>query len=55
MIQFWESDEEFAANLQILWDKNTLDYMHYETTYYVVNCLFKKLTGMVEDCAKRTL
>ena len=25
---FWESDEDFPASLQILTDKNILDYMH---------------------------
>ena len=32
-------DEEFPAQLSVLFDENTLQYMHYETTYYVVNCL----------------
>lgn len=49
IVQFWESDEEFEASFQILWDKNTLDYMHYETTYYAVNHLVKRLKEEMEE------
>lgn len=53
-IQFWESDEEFPASFQILWDKNTLDYMHYETTYYVVNHIFHRLRELMESANQKT-
>lgn len=43
VVQFWESDEEFSASFQVLWDKNILNYMHYETTYYVMEHLIKRL------------
>ena len=33
IIRFWEADDEFPASLQILADRNTLDYMHYVCTY----------------------
>lgn len=49
LVEFWESDEEFPASFQILWDKNTLDYMHYETTYYVRNHLIKRLRETMEQ------
>ena len=42
-ICFWESDEDFPASLQILVDKNILDYMHYETLMFALVHLFGRL------------
>ena len=42
-IRFWEADEEFPASLQILADKNTPDYMHYETLMFALSHLFERL------------
>lgn len=43
IFQFWNSDEEFPASLQILVDKNILQYMKYETMWFAIshlmNCL----------------
>ena len=43
ILRFWESDEDFPASLQILVDKNILDYMHYESLMFAIthmlNCL----------------
>lgn len=45
-LNFWESDEDFPASLQILVDKNILEYMHYETVMFavthVLDCLKNK-------------
>lgn len=48
-IQFWEADEEFPASLQILWDLNTLDFLHYETTYYVAGHLLHRLRELMAE------
>ena len=37
LVQFWCSDEDFPASLQFLYDENLLQFMHYETTWYVSN------------------
>ena len=42
-LRFYYGDEEFPAQLSVLFDENTLQYMHYETTYYVVNCLMGRV------------
>lgn len=42
-LRFWESDEEFPASLQILVDKNILDYMHYETLMFAISHLLNRL------------
>ena len=36
ILRFWDADEEFPASLQILVDKNILDYMHYETLMFAL-------------------
>ena len=48
-IQFWNSDEDFEAQLQIFMDKNILQFIRYETVWYVVTTLMKRLTEGLED------
>ena len=47
-VQFWNSDEEFEAQLQVFLDKNILDFMRYETVWYAVSHLLKRLTEEME-------
>ncbi len=42
-LHFWFADEEFAPSLRILWDANALQYIRYETMYYVIDCLRARL------------
>lgn len=42
-IQFWEGDEEFPPRLRFLWDENALMYIKYETMYYAVNLLMRRI------------
>lgn len=48
ILQFWDADEEFEAVLRVLWDENTLDYMHYETTFYATSHLVERLVELSE-------
>lgn len=41
--QFWDADDEFPANIKYLFDENALQFMHYETLWYVMNCLADRL------------
>ena len=43
VLQFWDSDEEFGPAVKIMWDENVLDYMRYETTFYAVSHLWRRL------------
>ena len=43
IIHFWKTDDEFPASLQILADRNILDYMHYETLMFALTHLFQRL------------
>lgn len=45
--EFWDGDEEFPPNIQFLWDKNSLQFMHYETLWYIV--------GFVEEELRRRI
>lgn len=48
-LQFWEADEEFAANLRLLLDENILQYMHYETIYFMLGHLLKRIRQTIEN------
>jgi len=43
ILQFWKSDEEFPASLKMMWDENILDFVHYETSYYILNHVFDRI------------
>lgn len=42
-LKFYLSDEEFPAQLVMLWDNEILKYMRYETTYYVMGHVYRRL------------
>lgn len=48
MVQFWNSDDEFPAALHLLWDKNILDFMHFETVWYAAGHLTDRLLELAE-------
>jgi len=52
MIQFWESDEEFPANLQILWDENIMDYVHFETSFFIAFHVLRRICELIEKMEK---
>lgn len=43
IFQFWDGDEEFAPKTMFLWDRNSLQFMHFETLYYVMQDVMGKL------------
>lgn len=48
-IQFWNSDDEFEAQLQIFMDKNILDFIRYETVWYAAGHLMRRLTEEMKE------
>lgn len=46
-MRFWDGDDEFKPKIQLLWDKNALDFMHFETTYYVQGYLLERLAELL--------
>ncbi len=43
LVKFYCSDEEFPPTLILLWDKNILHFLRYETVYYLAGCLISRL------------
>jgi len=43
LFQFWDGDDEFPASIKYLFDETALQYMHYETLWYVMNSLADRL------------
>lgn len=38
-LKFYFGDEEFPPSLTLLWDRNSLSFVRYETLYYIAGCL----------------
>ncbi len=51
MLQFWDADEEFGAVLKFMWDKNTTDFMHYETVAFATGHMIERLKDCMEKAA----
>ena len=43
LFQFWESDDEFEAEMKLKWDTNVLSYMRFETVYYAMGHVLQRL------------
>lgn len=48
LLQFWKGDEEFPPKLLILWDRNTDQFLHFETTFYLQGDLLERLKNTME-------
>lgn len=44
-LKFYFGDEEFPPQLTFLWDKNILQFVRYETVYYIAGCIRERLQG----------
>lgn len=44
---FWDADDDFSAQVQILLDQKVLDFVHYETTGCMISDLFEKICSAV--------
>ena len=49
LFQFWEGDEEFSPQVRVLWDRNTMQYLHFETIYYLQGDLMERLQNNMEE------
>ncbi len=45
-VKFYHADDEFPASMTLLWDKNTLQFIRYETVYYLAGCLRQRLDAL---------
>ena len=44
------SDEEFPQVLKFMWDENVLDYLRFETLYYVMGDFLDALDQAFDAC-----
>ena len=49
VFQFWSADDDFPASIQLLWDKNTTDFMHFETVWYAAGYVLDRLAALVSE------
>ncbi len=42
-LKFYHSDEDFPASLTLLWDTHMLDFVRYETVYYIAGVLLRRV------------
>ena len=47
VFQFWIGDEEFPSSVRFLWDRDTLQFLHYETLYYIMGHVLTALDRMI--------
>ena len=47
-LKFYFGDEEFPPQLTLLWDRNVLRFVRYETVYYIAGCLQKRLLACMD-------
>ncbi len=47
VLRFWYSDEEFPPKLDLLWDRSTLDFLRYETTWFAAGLLRHRLEELL--------
>ncbi len=45
-LQFWDGDDEFPPRLFFLWDSNTIQYIHYETAFYLIELLMRRIAEL---------
>ena len=46
-LKFYFGDEEFSPTLTLLWDRNILHFVRYETVYYIAGCLQERLLQLM--------
>lgn len=53
IFRLWESDEEFPAQLQFLCDSNMLDFMHYETAWFLISHIIGLLKQFLTEYGEK--
>ena len=48
IVQFWSSDEDFPPVFKLMWDENTLSFLHFETVCYAASFLVSLLGSYME-------
>ena len=51
LLQYWEGDDEFPPKLMLMWDRNTDQFLRFETTFFLQGDLFTRLKRYMETGA----
>ena len=52
VLKFYHADEDFPASVTLLWDSNTLDFMYYETVFYIAGFLLGTIVDGMKHSAE---
>ena len=47
MLQYWDSDDEFPASLQLFVDDRMTDFMHYETVWFALSHMLERIKELM--------
>lgn len=47
LLQFWDGDDEFPPKLSLLWDRNSMEFLHFETTFYLQGDILERLRSWI--------
>ena len=48
MLQYWDSDDEFPASLQLFVDDRIIDFMHYETVCFALSHMMERIRELMK-------
>lgn len=48
ILKFYRADEEFPPALTLLWEENILQYVYYETVFYMAGCLLERIRAQMK-------
>lgn len=48
-VQLWLGDDEFPAQLKLMWDANALQYLRFETMHFAVGLLMRRLREKMKE------
>lgn len=51
IVKFYHGDAEFSPGCILLWDRNILQFIRYETVYYLAGCLLRRLEEKMAEAA----
>lgn len=46
---FWQADEDFSAEIRVLWDTHVLQFMHFETLFFAAGHLLRRMEEWIEN------
>ena len=49
MLQYWDSDDEFPASLQLFVDAGMTDFMHYETVWFALSHMMERIRELMQE------